>query len=116
MAGQLPPDVLEDLMLMEAMNPGDAQGGMPGGFGDIEEEDDGIEAMNGMVEVNFNAGAGPAAPAAPIPTARVGIAEDVRPLADGADEQDQSDEDEDEEDDEEAYISVSIYLVFWLVN
>ena len=109
MAGQLPPDVLEDLMLMEAMNPGDGQGGMPGGFGDIGEEDDEAEAMNGMVELNFNAGAGLAAP---IPAARVGIAEDLRPLADGADEQDQSDEDEDEEDDEEEYISVSIYLFF----
>ncbi len=83
MAGQLPPDVLEDLMLMEAMkSPAIAQGGMPGGFGDIEEEGRWHRSYEmGMVEVNFNAGAGPAAPAAPIPTARVGIAEERPPIS-----------------------------------
>lgn len=113
MAGQLPPDVLEDLMLMEAMNPGDAPGIIPGGFGDIQEEDEDAEAMNGMVEVNFNVGAGFAAPAAPVPAGGMGIAENARRAADGADEQDQGDEDEDGEDDEEEYISVSIYLIYW---
>jgi len=40
MVAGLPPDVLEDLMLVEAM---DDQGGMPGGLDGINIDDDGVD-------------------------------------------------------------------------
>ena len=52
MAGQLPPDVLEDLMLVEAVNAPD--GGMPGGLDNVR--DDGGE---NVIEVNFDQREGP---------------------------------------------------------
>ncbi|KAF8148865.1 transcriptional repressor TCF25-domain-containing protein [Crassisporium funariophilum] len=47
MAGQLPPDVLEDLMLVEAVNAPGPAGGMPGGLDNMQDEEE------RMVEINF---------------------------------------------------------------
>ena len=55
MAGQLPPDVLEDLLLVEAVNAPD--GVMPGGLDNIR--DGGAE---NVVEVDFDQGEGPLPP------------------------------------------------------
>ncbi|KAF8189634.1 transcriptional repressor TCF25-domain-containing protein [Pholiota molesta] len=100
MAGQLPPDVLEDLMLVEAVNAGiGAHGGMPGAFEDAQEdEDEEAQLPEGMVEVNFN-------PPAAVPAQRQAAAappaeaRDV-PEVDGEDDEgggDEEDEDEDED-------------------
>ncbi|KAF9478458.1 DUF654-domain-containing protein [Pholiota conissans] len=97
MAGQLPPDVLEDLMLVEAVN-ADARGGMPGGFEDQDMRDeDGVDDIpRGMVEVNFNP-----------PAAQAGAGPPPLVERHGDDEEDVDDaENEGEEDeDEEEYIS-----------
>ncbi|KIM42652.1 hypothetical protein M413DRAFT_444337 [Hebeloma cylindrosporum] len=101
MAGQLPPDVLEDLMLVEAINApgGVAPGAMPGGFGDMQAEMDAaedVDANANVVNVNFVP--------APVPGAVRPQAEGVRDV--GGDEQGDEDTDEGEDDDEEEeYIS-----------
>jgi len=105
MAGQLPPDVLEDLMLVEAINgPGGvAPGAMPGGFGDMQAEmgaeepaDEPANADANVVNVNFVP--------APLPGAarpQVELGQGVRNV-----EEDDEDTDEGEEEEEEEYISV----------
>ena len=87
MAGQLPPDVLEDLMLVEAIN-GPADGAMPGG---LENVRDGAE---NMVEVNFVQGEGPLPP--PDPGARINEVEEEED--DEVHIQDQGEEEEEEEE------------------
>ena len=86
MAGQLPPDVLEDLMLVEAINGPD--GAMPGG---LENVRDGAE---NMVEVNFVQGEGPLPP--PDPGARINEVEEEED--DEVHIQDQGEEEEEEEE------------------
>jgi hypothetical protein len=51
MAGQLPPDVLEDLMLIEAVNAPD--GVIPGGLDNVRDDDENV------VRVNFDQREGP---------------------------------------------------------
>ena len=107
MAGQLPPDVLEDLMLVEAVN-ANAAGGMPGGFDNMQEEE---EADNGNrngnafeVEVNFNP-----------QVAAVGANRQVPRAADDSDNEsmpgpprsEDNTSDEDDAEEEEEVISVS---------
>ena len=104
MAGQLPPDVLEDLMLVEAINgPGGvAPGAMPGGFGDMQAEMDAEEGAGGadadanFVHVNF------------VPAPLPGAARPQVELGQGVGdvEEDDEDTDEGEEEGEEEYISV----------
>ncbi|KDR71096.1 hypothetical protein GALMADRAFT_229747 [Galerina marginata CBS 339.88] len=79
MAGQLPPDVLEDLMLVEAVNA--PAGGMPGGFGDGPFGDEAPAPGN-------------ADAAAPLPV--------PPPLAQVQAEEDDFSEEERDEDDDEA--------------
>jgi hypothetical protein len=55
MAGQLPPDVLEDLMLVEAVNAPD--GVIPGGLDNVRDDDE-----ENVVEVNFDQREGPLPP------------------------------------------------------
>lgn len=89
MAGQLPPDVLEDLMLVEAVNgPG---GVMPGGLDNVRDDEE-----NGVV-VNFDQREGPLPP--PLGAAAAHENE--------VEEEDDSDRDEDGEEEEEEEISVS---------
>ena len=52
MAGQLPPDVLEDLMLVEAVNAPD--GVIPGGLDNVRDDDE-----ENVFEVNFDQREGP---------------------------------------------------------
>lgn len=95
MAGQLPPDVLEDLMLAEAMNPGAAPGAMPGGFNDVEEDDDNLDDL---VEVDFNPGFAAVAAPGLIPRAQVAGQEENDVHRQAQDEQNDEDEDDEEED------------------
>ena len=106
MAGQLPPDVLEDLMLVEAINGPEGgalgEGVMPGGFGDMQAEMDG-EAEEGVganvVNVNFVP--------APVPGAARPPAE-VGPVVGGIEEEEEDTDDDVEE--EEEYVSVRMLL------
>ncbi len=82
MAAQMQPDLLEDLMLIEAMN-AQGEGGMPGGMEGIDE----IDEHENIVEVNFD----------PILDPRNG--EEVRILDRGEEGEDDEEEDEDEDDD-----------------
>ena len=103
MAGQLPPDVLEDLMLVEAVNgngPGGvAPGAMPGGFGDMQEEMGGVEEEENANVVNVNFVPAPLPGVVRPPPAEQAVREDER---------DNEDTDEDEEEEEEEYISVRV--------
>jgi hypothetical protein len=83
MAGQLPPDVLEDLMLVEAVNAPD--GVIPGGLDNVRDDDE---------NANFDQWEGPLPP--------LGAAA----LENEADEEDGLDQPEDENEEEED-ISVS---------
>ena len=87
MAGQLPPDVLEDLMLVEAVNAPD--GVIPGGLDNVRDDDN-----ENVVEVNFDQREGPLPP--PDAVAREDVAEDE-------DDRDQPEDENEEEED----ISVS---------
>jgi hypothetical protein len=110
MAGQLPPDVLEDLMLFEAIDgPGGvAPGAMPGGFGDMQAEMDAEDAEDAdadadanVVNVNF------------VPAPLPGAARPRVELGQGVgDEEDDEDTDEGEEEEEE-YISVRMLTLFY---
>jgi hypothetical protein len=97
MAGQLPPDVLEDLMLVEAVNAGiAAHGGMPGAFEDVqEEEDEEAQLPEGMVEVNFNP------PAAAVPAQRPAAAAPPVQARDAPEVDGEDDEGGDDEEDED---------------
>jgi hypothetical protein len=90
MAGQLPPDVLEDLMLVEAINPAPGpDGAMPGGLENVRDDGENV------VEVNFNQG-GPLPP-----LGAVAHGDEIQ-------EEDNHDGDEeDEEEEEEEVLSVS---------
>ena len=92
MAGQLPPDVLEDLMLVEAINaaPGPDGGAMPGGLENVR--DDGENA----VEVNFHQGGGPLPP-----LGAVAHGDQIE------EEANRDGDEEDEEEEEEEVLSVS---------
>lgn len=84
MAGQLPPDVLEDLMIVEAVNAPD--GAMPGGLDNVRDDGE------NMVEVNFDQREGPLPP------------------LDAAHEnevEEEEDQDQDQDEEEEEVISVS---------
>jgi hypothetical protein len=100
MAGQMPPDVLEDLMLFEAIDgPGGvAPGAMPGGFGDMQAEMGAEEAVDegaNVVNVNF------------VPALLPGTARPRVELGQGVGDVEEDDEDTDEgEEEEEEYISV----------
>ncbi|KAF9530905.1 transcriptional repressor TCF25-domain-containing protein [Crepidotus variabilis] len=104
MAAQMQPELLEDLMLAQAMDaeaPG-GQGGMPGGFGDIddrEEQAGGRPAAppDNIVEVIFNppppnAQRQPEVAPVPVPVAPAGEMEDILDNSD-------AEESEDDEDD-----------------
>ena len=95
MAGQLPPDVLEDLMLVEAVNAPD--GVIPGGLDNIRDDDENV------VGVNFDQREG----LLPPPGAAA-----LENEAEGEDGHDQpEDENEEDENEEEDDISVSqIYI------
>ena len=62
--GQLPPDALEDMMLVEAMNQGQGlvfggdmpQGGMPGGFGNEAMFDPAVEDPPEMLDAELESG------------------------------------------------------------
>lgn len=83
MAGQLPPDVLEDLMLVEAVNAPD--GVIPGGLDNVRDDDD-----ENVVGINFDQREGPLPP--------LGAAA-LENEVEGEDGHDQpEDEDEEEED------------------
>ena len=86
MAGQLPPDVLEDLMLVEAVNAPD--GVIPGGLDNVRDDDENV------VGVNFDQRQGPLPP--------LGAAA----LENEAEREDDYDQPEDENEEEED-ISVS---------
>lgn len=83
MAGQLPPDVLEDLMLVEAVNAPD--GVIPGGLDNVRDDDENI---------NFDQWEGPLPP--------LGAAA-LENEAEGEDDHDQPEDENEEEED----ISVS---------
>jgi hypothetical protein len=89
MAAQMQPDLLEDLMLIEAMN-AQGEGGMPGGMEDIDE----IDENENIVEVNFN----------PIP--------DPRNEREGRilDQGEEGDDDEEDDDDDDDNISVCYFF------
>jgi hypothetical protein len=89
MAGQLPPDVLEDLMLVEAVNAPD--GVMPGGLDNVR--DDGGE---NVVEVNFDPREGP------LPLGAAAHMNEVE-----EEEEFDNDQPEDDNEEEEEEISVS---------
>ena len=86
MAGQLPPDVLEDPMLVEAVNAPD--GAMPGGLDNVRDGDE------NMVEVNFGQQEGPLPP--------LGAAAHENEV-----DEEEEDQDQDQEEEEEEEISVS---------
>jgi len=105
MAGQLPPDVLEDLMLIEAIDgPGDAAPElMPGGFDDVQADigaEENLAENENVVNVNF-------VPAPSVGAARP-QAEVGQALGDVVDDE-QGDEDTDEDEEEEEYISVRTF-------
>ncbi|KAF8812727.1 DUF654-domain-containing protein [Phlegmacium glaucopus] len=95
MAGQLPPDMLEDLMLVEAVNAPD--GAMPGGLDNVRDE----------VEVNVNQREGPLPPLA------------AAAHENEVEEEDDPDQDEEEEEEEEispmprAIRNILGRFVFW---
>ncbi|KAF8972061.1 transcriptional repressor TCF25-domain-containing protein [Flammula alnicola] len=93
MAGQLPPDVLEDLMLVEAVN--GAPGAMPGGLDNMQDDND-----DNLVEVDFIPAPVQAAPA-PAQQRQQAVAE--------ADSEEEEEEEDDQE--EEEYISASYFLL-----
>ena len=84
MAGQLPPDVLEDLMLVEAVNAPD--GVIPGGLENVRDDDD----DENVVEVNFDQREGP------LPPLGAAARENEVEVEDGHDQPE--DENEEEED------------------
>jgi len=83
MAAQMQPDLLEDLMLIEAMN-AQGEGGMPGGMGNIDE----IDENENIVEVNFD----------PIPDRNE---REVRILDQGEEDNDDDEDDDDGDGDDD---------------
>ncbi|KAF9037062.1 transcriptional repressor TCF25-domain-containing protein [Panaeolus papilionaceus] len=89
MVGQLPPDVVED-MLAEVVRAGPGgQGGMPGGFDDMQDDDN----HEGMVEVHW------------VEPGQDGQVQNDERNADIADEEDEDAEEDGDEDDEEDDVS-----------
>lgn len=128
MAGQLPPDVLEGLMLVEAANPnpgeGQGQGGMPGGFGEeddfaFEDDEEHQPQVGVFAEVRFNEDAGGPEQPQHDATNAMAAAPPIRQpqSAPGQDDAvDQDDGEEDEEEEEEEYISVRFVHVLSTPN
>lgn len=107
MAGQLPPEVLEDLMLVEAVNapaPPAGEGMMPGGFADFGINDEGFAQVNVIPQ---HPGPAIAQDMPPPPFLR-----DVRGEEGQEEEPDTEDEGEEEEDSEEEDISVRTLVSF----
>lgn len=94
MAGQLPPEVLEDLMLVEAVNaPAPREGAMPGGFAEFGMNEEGFAEVNVLP-----------------PQQGIGAVDDGPLLRDVRGEDSEDEDEEEEESEEEEDISVRIFL------
>ena len=92
MAGQLPPDVLEDLMLVEAVNAPD--GVMPGGLDNVRDDGE------NMAEADQRDGPLP-------PLGAVAHMNEVE----GDDDHDQSEDENEEEEEEEISVSPTTFEI-----